>query len=219
MPEIIIQEPTLRKGFFKHPLALILLKWLIPLFVAAGVLAAVGWWAHTTVEKAVKEDLTADLQTILNTNVATLKIWLQRQIAAVNAIAAEPQNKACVQNLLAFAKERGTDAGKLRSSAPLKCLRKTISALGRIPGYADFLVVEPRGIIVGALRDEHLGRRIGSAFAEDMAQALSGKTLISLPFRDPSPVPDEKGVMPTDRLTMFAASPLQIGRASCRERV
>ena len=118
MPEIIIQEPTLKKGFFKHPLALILLKWLIPLFVAAGVLAAVGWWAHTTVEKAVKEDLTAELQTILNTNVATLKIWLQRQIAVVDAIAVEPQNKACIQDLVESTKERGTDAGKLRSSEP-----------------------------------------------------------------------------------------------------
>jgi serine/threonine protein kinase len=212
MPEIIIQEPTSRKGFFKHPLALILLKWIVPLFVATGVLTAVGWWAHTTVEKAVKENLTADLQTILNTNVATLKIWLQRQITTVDAIAVEPQIKACIQDLVAFTKERGTDAGKLRSSEPLKCLRKTISALGRTHGYADFLVVEPTGIIVGALRDEHLGRRIVSAFAGDMTQALSGKTLISLPLRDPSPIPDEKGVMRTDRLTMFAASPLRDNR-------
>ncbi len=212
MPEIITQETSSRKGFFKHPLTLNLLKWIVPLFMAASILTGVGWWARTTVEKAVRENLTADLQTILNTNVATLKIWLQKQIAAVDAIAAEPQIKACIQDLVAFAKEKGTDAGRLRSSKPLECLQKTITAFESTPGHADFIVVEPTGIIVGALRDEHLGQRIGSAFANDMAQALSGKTLISLPFRDPSPGSDEKGVMRTDRLTMFAASPLRDNR-------
>jgi serine/threonine protein kinase len=216
MLESIHEKQISRKDFSKQPVVKILVKWLIFLFVAAGVSAAVGWWAHISVEKAVKKDLRDHLQTILNTNVVTLRIWLKSQIAAVDALAADSKVRACIQDLVAFAKEHGTEAAGLRLSEPLKRLRKTITALGHANGPTEFLVVEPTGINVGSIENAFLGQRTVSTLPDLMTHVLSGKTLISLPFRDPSPLPDEKEAMRSDRVSMFAASPV---RGKRQERI
>ncbi len=183
-------------------------KWLVPLVVAV-IIAAVGWYTHTTVEKAVKNDLAGELQTILQADVAALQIWLETQKKAVEAVIAEHEVKAAIQDLVALAKEQGAEPATLRASKALKSLRATLGPLSRVHGYIDFLVIEPGGTNLGSLHDEPIGKSTVPGRSDFLSQALAGRTVVSKPFRAALRLPAKKDILHPEHPTMFVAAPVR----------
>src|SRR5260370_17026150 len=52
--------------------------WIWPL-IAAALLAVIGYWARAKVDEAIQVKLSAELETILNAEVAGLESWLVEQ--------------------------------------------------------------------------------------------------------------------------------------------
>jgi hypothetical protein len=88
-------------------------------------------------------------------------------------------------------------------------LRGSIGSICRAQEYTDFLVISPTGINVGAMNGEYIGKKLLPHDSEFIARALSGKTIISRPFRTELPLPDETGLLQQGLATMFAATPIR----------
>ena len=131
-------KPISSKGTAAYSQDHFIKKWLIPSVVGV-IIVIVGILTNVAVEKAIKDDLAGELQVILDADVAALRIWLEAQKRAVEAIIAEPEVKAGIQDLVALAGEQGTFDAALRVSQPLKNLRATLGPLCRARGYTDFL--------------------------------------------------------------------------------
>ena len=65
--------------------------WALPLVIAVLV-GSVGWWAQATVEGAVKQQLGADLSTLLDAEVAALSMWLDIEKSETQKLAITPEN-------------------------------------------------------------------------------------------------------------------------------
>src|SRR5262245_22827265 len=59
--------------------------WIRPL-IALLILAAMGWFLRKAIEDVIRDELASELQTLLETDVTALRIWMETQEA--NAIAA-----------------------------------------------------------------------------------------------------------------------------------
>src|SRR5262245_256793 len=76
--------------------------WLWPV-IGAVILAGVGWWVDRSVQQSMREDLTDDLTTILNADVAALKIWFHEQKINTTVLAQGPAVIESVRELVALA--------------------------------------------------------------------------------------------------------------------
>ena len=64
-------------------------SWFAPVIIA-GVVGAVGWWAQSTVEGAVKRQVGAELNTLLNAEVAAFTLWTDIEKAEAEKFALDP---------------------------------------------------------------------------------------------------------------------------------
>ena len=183
-------------------------KWLIPLVVVV-IVAIVGFFTQVSVKKAIKNDLAGELQVILKADVAALQIWLEAQKKVVDAVISEPQVKAGIQDLVAMAEEHGKNWATLRAGKPLKNLRALLGPVCRAHGYIDFLVIEPDHTILGSLHDEFIGQQLVPGTSNFIFQALSGRTVVSKPFRAAFKPPYENGHLHPDYPAMFVAAPMR----------
>ena len=94
------------KNFGNRPAQKPFSKIMLPL-VAAAVLALVGWGTDFTVQRAMKGVFAAKLQTILDTDVLALRIWLETQKRAVNTAVAVPGVRDEIRKLGRFGEGGG----------------------------------------------------------------------------------------------------------------
>jgi hypothetical protein len=200
-------QPVSNVGTKTFPWVQPINKWLVPLVVVV-IVAIVGFFTQAAVEKAIKNDLAGELQVILEADVAALQIWLEAQKKAVEAIIAEPEVTADIENLIALTREIGVYAVALRVSQPLRSLRATLGPHCRVHGYTDFLVIEPGGTNLGALQNEPIGQKTVVGRSNFLSQALAGNTVVSKPFQDALRLPGENRILRPKKPTMFVAAPV-----------
>ena len=73
--------------------------WIWPV-IAAVVLGACGWWVSRSVENAMRERRIDELNTILNADVAALRIWMVEQGVNASFIAKDDEILPPVESLL-----------------------------------------------------------------------------------------------------------------------
>ncbi|MHC4135366.1 MAG: protein kinase domain-containing protein [Planctomycetota bacterium] len=176
--------------------------WLYPL-LATLVVAAVGAWAYRTLEDSLQTHVREELQTILDADVAALRIWMNFHLATVKKLAADPQLVDLAKQLRALERE-----GKaLASAAAQASLRGHVTAELGAYGCTGFAVLDENGRILGCDRDAALGQSAQRASGEFINRVLAGEALLTPPHRLKEALP---GVREDARHPeMYAAAPLK----------
>src|SRR5262249_18303902 len=126
----------------------LLFKWAGVLLIPA-VLCLVGWWTHSSVEQAMKQDLGDGLRTILDADVEALTLWLESQKPTPPVMAGEPAVRFDAARLIALSRREGTSPEDLIRSEPLRQLRHTLDPVCKQQGLIGFAVLRLDGRIVG----------------------------------------------------------------------
>src|SRR5579862_6832626 len=98
--------------------------WVWPL-LAALVLGAVGFWVRTRVEGATRAELASRLQTLLNADVAALRLWFSEREADARSVASDLAIQEDILQLVEIGRTDLSEEG-LVSSEPARKLAASL---------------------------------------------------------------------------------------------
>jgi hypothetical protein len=189
------------------PLRLMLRRqlWVWPV-VAAIALGVLGWFTNRAIESALHKQLAEEVQTILNADLESLRIWIKEQeVDAELIVAAVPLGPA-VQELTAIENGPQLDLWK---SPQQEQLRSALLPLLRKYGYVGYFLISPSLRILAANEEATIGQVLDGLRAEFAKTVLRGRSAVSRPYRSPMMLANEKGELKTGLPTIFAAAPVR----------
>lgn len=168
---------------------------------------ALNLWALSNIKDRVKGDMRKSLQTVLETTLEAMNIWVRDQKRNIIDIAADPRIVALASGQLAHHNK----GDNLLFSPELASLRKIFAEIQGRSGHIGFFVIAPNGVNVASMRDENIGQinLIQKERPDLLRRAFDGETVFIPPI--PSDVPLEGALNITGRgrpPTMFFASPI-----------
>ncbi|MFN0053242.1 MAG: serine/threonine protein kinase [Planctomycetales bacterium] len=205
-PQVVAARP----GGPAPPLRFLLRRglWIWPL-VAALLLAAGGYAVRQRVESALKRAIAAELQTLLDADVAALRIWMQLQEANAQTVAADRDVAHEIRGLVDLAASpEGTAAG-LRDSPLRSAVHEELQPWLAAHQYSEYLVIDSAGRILDSPRAELVGSDSREEYRAFLETVLSGRATVSRPFASYVPLLDDDGVVRTGVPTMIAAAPVR----------
>jgi len=183
------------------------LSWKWPL-AAALVLGAVGWWSRDAIVSATKKRLADELRTVLQADVAGLKIWMKSQQSTVRQLAEDASVRAAVRELAAIAAREPIDRDALRASPALRSIQERLEPLCDAMGYPNFDVIDAGGTTLASATDEEVGVQSDLRAVDVVGHALQGKVVLSRPFRHKRIVGKAGKWFEEVRPVMMAAAPV-----------
>ena len=117
-------------------------SWFAPVIIA-GVVGAVGWWAQSTVEGAVKRQVGEELSTLLNAEVAALTLWTDIEKAEVEKFALDAVILGSIVDLLRVA---GDPDGGTGYPAPVITECRAAMMPAPASGTADLTIALSRSL-------------------------------------------------------------------------
>jgi tRNA A-37 threonylcarbamoyl transferase component Bud32 len=152
----------------------------------------------------MKAELAVRLQTLLNANVAALRLWFSQQEADARSLAADIRIREGILALSTQALSNALSGDALAKSQDAATVRLFLKPLMEGMGYSDYVVISSNLTILASLRDDMVGQRAPAAYEPFLRRALSDQTAVSRPFFDAEPGPGEKRSP-----TMFVAAPVK----------
>ena len=180
--------------------------WAWPL-IAATVFGGLGWWVSGTVESAMHEERAEELNVIADATVTALQIWMDDQRALAKLFAEDEDLRPLVADLLAKMELPAADR-QLVQSPTQDALRTRLEDRLRQAGYVGYLIVAPSGLVLAADQDAPVGKPVDGYRKQIYDQALSGKTIVSKPFRSPLLLDDANGQLRAGLPTMTVITPI-----------
>jgi tRNA A-37 threonylcarbamoyl transferase component Bud32 len=183
------------------PLRLSRRLWLFPL-LGGVVLGAVGWWVHAEVEGGTREEMANRLQTLLNADVAALRLWFSEQEGDARALAGDSRIRDAIIEVADLARDPVMTQARLANSAPAKSLQFYVTPLIEAQNYLDYVVVGTNRHILASTYRVQVGRLAPGGYDLFLQRALAGRCSISRPFAREL---DQNAEGPT----MFVAAPVR----------
>ena len=180
----------------------------IVLLITTVLISIVGWTTLHFVTQSLRQDIQDKLQATLNSDIEALEIWAENQRDVAASWATHTRARQEIAKLVALAQEKETTRETLLASPMLAQLRQDLGPVCELYNYIGFVLVDQRGVNIGALLDEPVGTKNLIDRNDFVQRALAGETVVSKPFTAKILLPDEQGVMRPDRPTMFAAAPV-----------
>lgn len=181
--------------------------WAWPI-IAAVVVATAYWWVSRSIENAMLQQRANDLNSMVDASVTALRTWMHEQQINVQLTAEDEGLRPLVTELLAAS--QGADAErKLLQSKAQDVLRGRLKHQLEICGYPGFFLVSPGGVVLAADQDPPVGKKVTGYRKDFFDQAMTGKTLVSKPYRSQLLLKDEKGELRAGLPTMFAIGPVR----------
>ena len=184
--------------------------WIWPVIAAVGLTVA-GWWVRGVVENDTKAKMAEDLKTILNADVAALRIWLHLEESTARAIADDPHVSDLVAQLVDLGSQPDAGPAALLQSAPLGQLRKELEGWLDADEHPGFIVVGAEGKVVAGLRDDWVGKPLPPDKMEVLQPVFAGKPVVTRPQKSLILLPAADGTLKAGVPTMFALAPVQSG--------
>lgn len=181
-------------------------SWFVPV-VIAGVVGAVGWWAQSTVEGAVKRQVGEDLATLLDAELAALTLWLDIEKAEAEKHALDPDIHRSVVDLLRLAADPEGGIEVILASRELNDFRTALEGASLRTAVKGYGVVDPSGRIIAAGADAAVGRRVGASVAAWFDRIVAGETAVFGPVEYPVADVDQDTLVL--RPAMFVAAPVR----------
>jgi hypothetical protein len=179
--------------------------WAWPL-LAAVVLAGLAWWVNRAVEGVMREQVAAELTTILNADVTALRVWMKEQEANAKILAVAEPVRPAVRELVALAQGKDASETALRLSPRQAELRAFLGPRLKIFGYTDFFVIMPSVRVVASSQDAPIGMTLQGHRADFFHKVLRTRASVSRPFRSNLLYPDEHGELRAGLPTITAAA-------------
>jgi tRNA A-37 threonylcarbamoyl transferase component Bud32 len=182
--------------------------WVWPI-VAAVLLGGAGWWAHRSINNAMRRQRINELTTVLEADVAALRVWMANQRAKAELIAGDEPIHQLVEELLPL-----TDPDSRRELMEAKAqaaLRSRLVGSLRQGGFAGYVVVSPTGVILASDVDLSVGREVLGYHREFVARVAGGQGAVSRPFRSHLLLADADGEPAANTPVMVAAAPVRDG--------
>ncbi len=180
--------------------------WVLPL-IASTVAAAVGVWAYHTLERSMQNLVRDEVETVLQANIAALEQWADAQRSAAEFSANHPATRRLVGELAQLA-DRGTATARtLLGARAQQELRDRLDPAAAQFGYGGWVLISETGANLASNTDDIVGLRV-FANRPGVQAVLSGRTMLSPPFRAEIPIPQENIDQP-GRPTMFVGAPVR----------
>jgi tRNA A-37 threonylcarbamoyl transferase component Bud32 len=154
--------------------------WVWPL-LGAIVLGLVGFWVRNRVEGATRAELASRLQTLLNADVAALRLWFSERQSDARSFAADLSIQSAIADLVELARTTDVTEDVLANSEPAKRLQLYLKPLMDAHQYLDYLVLgADRRILASPYRRQvaHLAPRSYEMF---LWKSLRGELAVSRP--------------------------------------
>jgi tRNA A-37 threonylcarbamoyl transferase component Bud32 len=162
------------------PLVLSKHLWIWPV-LGAVLISVAGLWTRSLVEGAIKAELAARLQTVLNANVSAVRLWFSERESDVRVLAADRALQDAVVELSAMA-QRGTAPSNLVECPPARELQMRLPALLPPDDYLDYLVVDTDRKVLATPRRYLVGRLIPAPYDPFIRRAIEGQVAFSRPI-------------------------------------
>lgn len=182
--------------------------WIWPL-VAAAVLAMVALYLRRSVESALRQSLTDQLQAVLETDVTALEFWISEQKAIVSGVARDPEVVTLVGQLITDARGVPDDELRLKLEKPIALVRAQMKGYVDVHGYLGFMIIDREKKILASSYDELIGTDIAPGYLPFFEAALGGSAGITRPFPSTIALPDGRGGFRTGVPTMIAGAPIR----------
>ena len=182
--------------------------WTWPI-IAAVLFGGAGWWVHHAVEDAMRAQRAADLDVMVDASVTALRVWMGEQRINVELIGEDEKLRDLTAQLLPLADGKPDVQQRLVQAKSQALLRARLKPKLRLmSGYVGYFVVAPDGTILAADENAPVGSALTGYRKEIFAAPLTGKLLVSKPFRSPLLLPDEKGELRANLPSMYTIGPL-----------
>jgi PAS domain S-box-containing protein len=184
-------------------------KTILASLLILGVIALAGIWGLGLVKQETKSNLALQLQTQLDTTVATVKGWSFERITVVELNATNPEIRQHILSLV----QKTADRPKITTDELMKFseqqwLHKHLGLITQKYNFTGFVVFDKTGLQVSALLNLPVGRRDLMEKSDFVTRALNGQSVLSVPFKSEIPLPDSQGVLREAWPTMFVAAPV-----------
>ena len=182
--------------------------WIWPL-VAAVILVFVGVFVRRHMEGAMKAQIAANLQTILNANAEALRAWAATVKSRAEAVSEDSRVADLVAGIVQRAGQPGISKATLLAAPQLAQLRTLIQPQLEHYGFSGYVVLDPNFVAVAAAREETIGMTSPPGYEERLRRCLEGEIIVTPPFSSVGMLPDAQGNLRTGVPTMFAAAPVR----------
>jgi uncharacterized membrane protein YedE/YeeE len=181
--------------------------WIWPL-LAALVLAGVGRWIRSSIESAMRTTLSEELRTLLNADLAALRIWMKLQESNAENAADDRDVRKVVQEIVKLGDSPDGAIAALLAAPQLAKLREELNPWLDADGYLDFVLVNLQGRILAASHEEIVGKSSLPGYSEFFERVFAGRPTVSHPIPSTVMLTDVDGEQRVGVPTMFAAAPV-----------
>jgi eukaryotic-like serine/threonine-protein kinase len=181
--------------------------WVWPL-VAAVALGFVAVFVRRQMEGAMKAQIVANLQTILNANAEALRAWEATMKSRAEAVAEDPRAVSLVGSIVQRAREQGTAPVTLLAAPQLAELRALLQPELDHYGFTGYVVLDTNLVVVAAANEQAIGITSPPGYEENLRRCLEGQVIVTPPFPSVAMLPDDQGQVRAGVPTMFAAAPV-----------
>ena len=177
--------------------------WVWPL-AGALMIILVGLWVRSRVEDTTRAELASRLRTVLNADMAALRLWFTEREYDAQSYAADLEIRAAIEELATLAKDPATAAPALTNATAAKTLRLHLHELLEAQHYLDYVVVSPDKRIIASSKAEEVNTHTDREYDRFLNKALAGELTVSRPLpRDTAPSQRAEGP------TMVVAAPVK----------
>jgi tRNA A-37 threonylcarbamoyl transferase component Bud32 len=177
--------------------------WVWPL-LGALVLGLVGFWVRNRVEGATRSELASRLQTLLNADVAALRLWFSERQSDVRSIASDLEVQATVAQLVDVARSTDATEDVLVNAESAKKLALYLKPLLDAHQYLDYMIIGADRRILATPYHRLVGRPAPRSYEMFLGRSLRGELAVSRPFaREATLVQRAEGPL------MFVSAPVR----------
>lgn len=182
--------------------------WIFPI-IAVGMLSIIGWGMRRAIETTMKENLSSQLQTLLNVETAMLETWLRIQASNAETQANATQTRDMTLKMLSSIDPTNPMPTPLKSSEIHRELSKFLSPSMSAHDYHGYILADKSMKILSATSEQLIDEAAPKEFEEFLTVALQGQTTVSTPFPSVVMMKDEFGQVRTGVPTMYVCAPVR----------
>ncbi|MEW4527764.1 serine/threonine protein kinase [Maioricimonas sp. JC845] len=178
--------------------------WIWPI-IAAVVLGMIGWFLRGAIENQLRMEMHSELETILQTDVTAMRIWLRSEEENVKTAAGDAELREAMLRLVALADQEETTQLDLLTSADLADFRERMAPIIEARAYQGFAVLTRSGRVAASELNEPVGMTLPAEQADELwAHVEEYGATITRPRKSIVALSDESGVPRAGVPTMFA---------------
>ena len=172
------------------------------------LLIVAGFWTHHAVMESLLEIQTENLRTILEADVAGLKVWMDNQMSDTRSLANIPQVRQYTQQLVTIGREPSNVRDKILASDAHRELVQVIKSEDLLEERFGFTVVDRSGLLIADNESEYVGQRLSPRGMATAARIFDDQgAVIANPYHKGSLVSGQE--IPVNRSFLLVAAPIR----------